>query len=448
MRLNLLLQIAWKIRRLEQSCRWTRHELKSHQMDRLAALRRFAIENSPFYRRFHRGLESQPLEALPIVTKTILMENFDDLVTDREVRLGDVRKFLAGDPGFALFRGRYVVVLTSGTTGVQGIFLFDPNEWVTTLANLTRPMAWVPTRQRLGKPWRTAAIGSATPWHFSARVAASLSTRWLLRLDAAQPLDSLVEHLNHWQPQVLAAYPSVLGQLAEEQMAGRLHLKLERIGTTAEVLTDQIRRRVHEAWDLRPYDTYAATEYAPIAAECAQGRKHLVEDGAIIEIVDEHGRAVPPGVCGERVLLTVFGNRTQPLIRYEVSDRVRLAAGECDCGRKFRLIEGIEGRMRDILTFPHRDGNGATVTAHAHVFYPVLENVPATAWQVIQDDNGLWISLTGLRNPHAVHEIETSIRHLLEQRGALTPPIHVREVAVLERGASGKAPQILSRISR
>ncbi len=448
MRLNLLLQIAWKCRHLERSCRWTPDQLQRHQTDRLSELRRFAIENSPFYRRFHRGLESRPLETLPILTKSILMENFDDLVTDREVRLADVRKFLAGDPGFALFRGRYVVVLTSGTTGVQGIFLFNPNEWVTTLANLMRPMAWAPTRQRVGKPWRTASIGSTTPWHFSSRVAASLSTRWLLRLDAAEPLNSVVKRLNQWQPQILAAYPSVLRELAEEQVAGRLHLRLERIGASAEVLTGEIRRRVHEAWSLRPYDTYAATEYAPIAAECAQGRKHLVEDGAIIEIVDEDGRAVPPGICGERVLLSVFGSRTQPLIRYEISDRVRLAAGECECGRKFRLIEAVEGRMRDILTFPHRDGNGAAVTAHAHVFYPVLENVPATAWQVIQDERGLWISLTGLRNPDAMHEIETSIRHILEQRGALAPPIHVREVAFLERGASGKAPQILSRISR
>jgi putative adenylate-forming enzyme len=448
MRLNLLLQIAWKQRHFERSCRWTLDELKRHQTDRLAELRRFAIEKSPFYRHFHRGLEARPLEDLPILTKSILMDNFDDWVTDRAVRLTDVKKFLACDPGFALFRERYVVVLTSGTTGVQGIFLFDPDEWVTAMANLTRPMAWVPTRQRLGKPWRTATIASTTPWHFSARAAASLSTRWLLRLDAAEPLDSLVGRLNLWQPQVLAAYPSVLRQLAEEQMGGRLHLRLERIGTSAEVLTEEIRRRIHEAWGLKPYDTYAATEYAPIGAECAHGGKHLVEDGAIIEIVDEHGRAVPPGVCGDRVLISVFGSRTQPLIRYEISDRVRLIAGECDCGRKFRLIEAIEGRMRDILTFPHRDGGGATVTVHAHVFYPVLENVPATAWQVIHDERGLWISLTGLRNPHAVDEIETSIRHILEQRGALIPTIHVREVTVLERGATGKAPMILSRIPR
>jgi phenylacetate-coenzyme A ligase PaaK-like adenylate-forming protein len=196
------------------------------------------------------------------------------------------------------------------------------------------------------------------------------------------------------------------------------------------------------------YDTYATTECGPIAAECAHGRKHLLEDGAIIEVVDDRGRAVPPGVSSDRVLLTVFSSRTQPLIRYEISDMVRPLAGECGCGRKFRLIEAVEGRTRDILAFPHMDGGNATVTAHAHVFYPVLESLPAAAWQVVHDEGGVWVSLAGLRGACDFDGIRKSIRDVLERRGALVPPIHVREVAALERGATGKAPQILSRMPK
>ncbi|MBV8732623.1 MAG: hypothetical protein JO336_22660 [Acidobacteriia bacterium] len=47
------------------------------------------------------------------------MDNFDHLVTDPEVRLGDVEKFIAGDAGLALFRERYVVLVTSGSTGLK-----------------------------------------------------------------------------------------------------------------------------------------------------------------------------------------------------------------------------------------------------------------------------------------------------------------------------------------
>src|SRR5205085_44076 len=103
--------------------------------------------------------------------------------------------------------------------------------------------------------------------------------------------------------------------------SGRLHITLRHIATSAEVLTSETRTLVQHVFQVKVADTYGATEYAPIAAECSFGRKHLLEDGAIIEIADE------------RVLLTVFNRWTQPLIRYEISDMIRPATGECECGR-------------------------------------------------------------------------------------------------------------------
>jgi phenylacetate-CoA ligase len=45
-------------------------------------LRQFAYEGSPFYRRFHHGLESAPLAELPVLTKAVLMDHFDEISTD------------------------------------------------------------------------------------------------------------------------------------------------------------------------------------------------------------------------------------------------------------------------------------------------------------------------------------------------------------------------------
>ena len=99
------------------------------------------------------------------------------------------------------------------------------------------------------------------------------------------------------------------------------------------MLTVEVRALVRRAWSIEVQDTYGATEYAPIASECAQGRKHLFENGAIVDVVDEHGRAVPAGERGARLLLTVLGRLTQPLIRYELSDLVRVSNEPCPCGR-------------------------------------------------------------------------------------------------------------------
>lgn len=404
-----------------------RSELLAYQSAAVAELRRFAVEHSPFYRSFHAGLECRQLSDLPVLTKRVLMENFDDLVTDRSVRLRDAEAFLASAPPGALFRGRYVVLATSGSTGLRGVFLFDPDEWLTALAGITRPMLWAgvaanPFRRRL------AVLASTTDSHYSARVGRSLASPFLpaLRIDAGEPVVHMVARLNEWQPHVLAIYPSVLRQLAAEQIAGRLRIRPDKIATSAEVLTGDDRRRARAAWSAPVYDTYGATEYAPIAAECPFGRKHLFEDGAVIEIERD------------RVLLTVLGRRTQPLIRYEISDVVRSVEGDCECGRPLRLIETIEGRVEDVLAF----GN---VRVHPNRFHEILERVAATGWQVIHDRHELRVLLMGIGDPEARTAVGEALRAMLAREGAAAPPIRVAEVAELERGATGKAPLIVAR---
>jgi putative adenylate-forming enzyme len=439
-------RVIWRRRALERSCTWSRGRLETHQQRQLDALRRFARERSPFYRRFHRGLDRAPFIELPILTKAEMMAHFDEVVTDPRVRLADAESFLQHHPADALLHDRYVVLSTSGSTGRRGVFLFDEREWVNALAMISRPMAWAGVVRGRLRPPRAAMIASTTPWHYSARVGASLSSRLLpsLRLDASEPLAVMVEKLNAWQPEVLAAYPSVLGQLAGEQRAGRLSLRLRSVATSAEVLPDDVRARVRQVWGVPVFDTYGATEYAPIAAECQAGRRHLLEDGALIEVVDERGRPVPDGTTGERLLLTVFDRRTQPLIRYEISDMVRLAPGTCACGRPFRLVESIEGRAEDMLSLPSVDGNDRPVIVHPNVFHELLELVPASGWQVQQEGSRLWINLTGVENRSAADSLSTAIGQGLARQGAKPSSIEVRFVDALNRGATGKAPLIMA----
>jgi len=243
------LRVLWKRRALEKSCRWSA-ELRAEQTRRAGELRRFATASSPFYSRFHKGLENRPLEELPILTKTILMENFDDLVTDRSLRLRDVERFFSRDDGTGLFRDRYVALSTSGSTGQRGVFVFSRGEWIECLASISRPMLWAGVKPNPIRRLRSTMLASTTPWHYSSRVGRSLSTKLLptLRLDAGEPVENMVRRLNEWQPAVLVGYPSVLRQLAQEQTAGRLRIAPRHCATSAEVLTAETRRRVKEAW--------------------------------------------------------------------------------------------------------------------------------------------------------------------------------------------------------
>lgn len=442
--LGLLLRVGLERARQDASSRWRIERLRRHQQQALAQLRGFARERSAFYRRFHFGLDDAPLEALPILDKATLMAEFDRLVTDPAIRLADVEAHLAQpDPGRP-YLGRYTALSTSGSTGRRGVFVFSPEEWRAGLAAIMRPLLWSGAPSPLARP-RTALIASSAPWHYSARVGASLSTPLLrgLRLDAGLPLAELVARLNDWQPVSMAAYPSILRQLADEQLAGQLTIPLRHVGTSAERLPDATRERVREAWGIAVYDTYGATEYAPIASQCHEGSLHLLEDRAIFEIVDDAGRAVPPSESGARLLVTVLDRRTQPLIRYEISDGLRELPGRCACGRPFRRLARVEGRVEEALHLPAANG-GAAVDIHPNLVHELLERVPATGWQLRQESrDALTVLLTGQPADADLARLRQGLAAMLAERGVALPRLEVRRVAELPRGASGKAPLIV-----
>ena len=417
--------------------RWTREELIAYQSHALAELRALALARSPFYREFHRGLDAAPLESLPVLTKATLMERFDDLVTDRDVRLSEVEAHLASTGSTDLFRGRYRVAATSGTTGRRGVFLADRSEWTSVLASYARANDWAGVPAGLLHRLRVAVVSSRNPSHQSSMVGATLASPIVptLRLDAADPLERTTEALNSFKPDSLVGYASVLRVLAGEQIAGRLAIAPRAVMSASEVLTDETRARIRAAFGVEPFNVYAATETAGIASECEHHRLHRYEDLVIAEIVDEEYRPVPPGEFGAKLLVTVLFSRTQPLIRYEVTDRVRASMEACPDGRPFALLDGIEGREEDVL---HLKG----IAIHPNVFHSALEPVPVAAWQVVEETDGLLVLLAQPTDGVVDADVATSVRVALQQAGADGVRVRVERVEAIPRTALGKAPLV------
>jgi phenylacetate-CoA ligase len=449
MNTRIIFKVLWLRRQLRRRDRWTRRQLEEHQTRSLRLLREHAYARSPFYRRFHADLIDRPLKELPVLTKAQVMENFDELVTDPSVRLANVEAHLANLRGNERFRERYWVASTSGSTGRRGLFLWNFTEWTTVLASYNRSFDWAGSRVGLTRRTKMAVVSSTTPWHQSARVGASVQSPWVptLRLDSGDPLNSIVERLNGWQPEVLVAYASMIRLLAEEQLVGRLGIYPEFVFSASEVLTDRARRHAETAWGKKPFDVYAATEPAGIASECDLHRgMHLFEDLVITEVVDEDNRPVPPGVYGEKVLVTVLFSRTLPLIRYEMSDSVRLDTSPyCLCGRPFALIDGVQGRVEDVLRFPA--ASGGQVTVQPALFHRVMDAVPAGGWQVVQEPEGLTVLLSGVQKGYVDDVLADSLRRELAAQGAIVPSVKVKQVPAIPRTGAGKAPLIKASVT-
>jgi phenylacetate-CoA ligase len=349
--------------------RWSRGRLADHQRQALASLVRHAATASPYYRerlaRWSKGGDAM-LADLPVLTHAMLMASFDGIVCDPRVRLADLERHVVSANPSALHLGGYRVFVTGGASGSRGVFLYSRAEWTLVPANYVR---WI-TALGLGPGTRLATIGPSNPLHLANRAFADLGTpeppataaagaapgapgtpgtrtgeATALRLTVTMAIDDMVRALNEYQPDIMVMPPSAATRLADEQAAGRLAIKPRTILSSAEVLTDAARARFRAAWGADLYDTYVMTETGLIGAECPQrGGIHISEDLVIVESVDEHHQPVPHGTAGAKVLVTNLTNYAQPLIRYEVPDRITVSPDICRCGRPFTTIARIDPR--------------------------------------------------------------------------------------------------------
>ena len=435
----LFLRAAWRRRD-----HWDATKIAAHQDRALQELRRAAYAGSEFYRRHHAGLREAPFDQLPPVTKTDLMSHFDEAVTTPDLKLADVEQHLRalaaenGDPGVP-WRGRWWAAATAGTAGPRGTFIWNRSEWATVLASYARANDWAGIQAGLGRPLKVALVTSRVPTHQSAVVGASLRSGLVptLRLDVTAPMGETVAALNRFQPRALVGYASALHPLALEQLAGRLKISPQAVMSASEVLTPPAAQELAKAWGSAPVDVYAATETAGIASPCVYRNRHLYEDLLIVEPVDRDGSPVPRGTTGARVLVTVLFSRTLPLIRYEMSDTVRLGGRGCPCGRSFTLLEDIEGRIEDVLDM---QGSAGPVRVHPIVFHHVLDQAAAGGWQVVQEPARLRVLLAGLAAGNSPQAVQAAVAGALRAAGVVGTPVDVDVVSQLERTPSGKAP--------
>lgn len=413
--------------------RATRSDIEERQTRRLEALLEFVVKQSRFYKRHYQDVERPitDLEELPPVTKPMVMEHFDDVVTDTAVTRAEVDAFVTDTSNIGhRFLDRYPVWMTSGTTGEPGIFLQDDyaltvpdavgDRWI--LPALLEPE----TIKRLVKNnVRTAEIAVAGGHYAAASgIAMFQRERPFLRnrielFSPKLPLSELVESLNEYQPAFLIGYSTVLVELAREQREGRLDLTPTLIAPSGEPISQREKRELRRNFDCAVREHYGATEFYAIAGECAHGNLHANTDWVILEPVDEDYQPVEHGDPSNTVLITNLARRIQPLVRYDLGDSITLYEERCPCGCPFPVIE-IEGRQGDVLYFETEDGTRVPVFPLA--LSSVVEEVPGVHHtQVIQiapRTLSVRLDVTAEQDEQRVWEqVEQDLQRFLEQHG-------------------------------
>ncbi len=403
--------------------RWSRDRLRAYQQQRLRALVHHATRHAPFYRELYGGVVDRDVELteLPTVTKDALMARFDDAVTDRRLRLVDLARHVEQVRGDDRYLGEFRVMASSGSSGRKAIYVYDRAAWRDGfLPAGLRMSGLIGLRPGYPRP-RLATLAAPDGKHMTFRGGASLDVGLYVtrRIAADQPLEAIVAELQAYRPDFVMAYPSMLAMVAEEQRAGRLRIAPKMIVTSSEVRTLAMTAAIRGAWGVEPFDCLGLTETGVTAVDCHEHRGlHVFEDFVIVEVVDG------------KVLVTNLYNRTQPIIRFEVSDLITIDDRPCPCGITFARIVALDGRSDDILDL------GGVKVHPIHLRSALGAEPMVLQYQVVQERDRLDVQVVLAAGAptatcaHLVRALELSLR----ERGA-DVPVTVRVVDAIPREA-------------
>lgn len=365
-----------------------------------------AMTHAPFYREHYRGHDPRDWRSLPAVDKSAMMENFDTFNT-RGIRRDEAMALALRaerERDFAPTLGDVTVGLSSGTSGHRGLFLVNPQEQLF---------------------WAGAILGRALHSLGRTRVAFFLRSNsnlyqrlgtWIQfrYFDLMTPIEEAVVQLNADPPDLLVAPPSMLAMLAAH---GGLTIRPRRLISVAEVLEPQDAQLLEERFAVPVHQIYQCTE-GLLAVSCAQGSLHVQEDLVALQCEPAGDGRVTP-------IVTDLWRQTQPILRYRLNDLLVLRDDACGCGSAFRVIERIEGRCDDVLTFAATNGEARAMFPDTLRRAVLLAHPDIEEYEVVQDRTGALDVRLQIRKDAEVsaveHAVHRSLLHIARQYDCVVP---------------------------
>ena len=333
----------------------SRDELRAYQEKRLAPLVDWLGERCPFWRHKFEEIGVRPgdvrtledLASLPYITKPIYAENMDakppygDFLCYPEPEVHDM--------GAILYR-------TTGTTGKQRWFI-NTLEGYQHFANQAIRNLWC-AGIRPGDI--VMSILPLSLWSAGWGFSYACQTAKMTYLPAGPPYDTRMrlDLIRDYRPAAICLTPSYALTLA--RAAEEIDFDIKSSGVRAlimggEPFPESRRQKIEEQWGIPggARDFSGITEGGPfyMGSECdAQKGEHLYEDEAIFEFVEIGGtEPVGPGELCELIFTHLHQRVMGTSFHYRTGDIVRYTEEPCSCGRTHRRINGIEGRVDDMV---------------------------------------------------------------------------------------------------
>jgi phenylacetate-CoA ligase len=343
---------------------WSREKLEALRDERIRRMVAYAARAVPYYRAWfaREGIDPRrircaaDLDLLPIL--------------DRDLVRTQPQLFVAEAPPA---RGS-VSFLTSGSTGSPVEIHHDRRSLLANIAYGEREREPVNRSCGTFRP-RELYVGYETSTF--KRVIAFYEENVLLpvrprrrTVSLLEPIEKIAQIANAECPDLLVGYGGWLDLFFKTVVACGIALHPPRmVMYMGEALPHGGRDLIEKHFRIPLMSRYNAVEAFKIGFFCEQRTGfHVHEDLCHIRIAGPNGASLPPGQQGQ-VVISNLVNRATVLLNYPLGDVASLLDAPCSCGRTFRLLSELEGRVEDML--PLADGR-------------VIH--PRAVWQVFKDD--------------------------------------------------------------
>lgn len=351
-------KLLWDLHTLKNNTKKTKEQMQTLQKNRLYQVLHYAYENSPYYRESFtkagitkQTIDTTPISEFPTMNKAILMENFDRVVSVHDVKQSELQQFDEHEDMQKTFKNGYHVVHSSGSTGKPGYFIYDEAAWNKMLLAILRGALWdmrmVDILRLLWKTPRSVYI-AATDGRYGGAMAVGSGIEGVhakqLSLDIKQPLQEWIHQILEFDPNIIIGYSSAIKILAELVESGLVNVHIERIISCGEPLHVNLRAYLERIFQCEVVNFYGASESLALGVEMhSEEGMYLFDDMNYIEVEND------------RMYVTSLYNYAQPLIRYELSDR--LVWEQYDHRYPFSKIKNLAGRNEDLMWFKDEQGN-------------------------------------------------------------------------------------------
>jgi len=354
---------------------WFDHEkLAALQLQKLRNILTVAQKNVPFYRDQWHAANINPndlntlqdLASFPFLNKNHLnslpVANF---LSSQNPKYFSIRK-------------------TTGTTGKPVVIFADRLTSACSLAARYRSVGWhgIEPGDKEARFWG-AAYSTKDKIHQS--VKDFLLNRIRIPSSIAGVADACtkLKLIEKFRTDYFYGYPSMIykfTRMVEEISKPKLNIKS--IISTAEKLHSFQKQKIESFWGAKVIDEYGCSETDIIAFECEHGRKHILSENILVEIIDNENYQEGKG----EIVITDLNNTLMPLIRYRIGDLGQFDPSPCPCGRNLPVLKSVDGRtsLVQFIRLPNGELKHSVIFAYLFENYG-SDGLPIAQFKVIQE---------------------------------------------------------------